>query len=160
MSLVILLYAFNFNLKPERISTAGDAEQKLTTIKGPNTFVILSPGYEDLRFAYHYDKNLFFNAEAHRVDTLGKKIIHEENSTVYKEGLRRALRRKKIYVANNIEMIDFSLDSINDVIHYDFNTYGCYPDNRIKETLETNFDKAFQVDVYPEGIYLYHYKRP
>lgn len=160
ISLVILLYAFNFNLKPERISTAGMAEQKLRTIKGQGTYVILSPGYEDLRFAYHYDKNLFFSAAAHRADTLGEKIIHEENSTVYKEGIRRALRRENIYVANNVEMLDLSLDSINDIIHYDFNTYGCYPDNKIKETLETNFGKAIQVEVYPEGIYLYHYKRP
>jgi|GEM_PF-5320608 len=159
MSLVILLYAFNFNLKPERFSTAGDAEQKLRTMKRPNTAVILSPGYEDLRFAYHYDKDLFFNANEHRADTLGDGIVHEENSTLYKEGIRRALRRDNIHVANNIGMLEFSLDSINDVIHYDFNTFGCYPDNRIKETLESNFGKAIQVEVYPEGIYLYHYKR-
>ncbi len=155
----LVFYISSFNLNPRRNFDNGYAEAKLKSIMSKGTVVILSPGYEDFRFLYEYDKNIFFDALNHRADTSGKRIIDEMNSTVYKEGMRRALRRDNIFVINKIDMLDFSLDTVNDIIHYDHNTALCYPDNDIKGTLEAEFGVAKKEEISPDGIRLYTYSR-
>jgi hypothetical protein len=157
--IVIALFGMSFNIAPTRILDSRPADVALKEMKREETLVILSPGYQDFMFAYFYSKDLFANAQMHREDTLGERIITESNFAVYKEGIRRALRRENIYVINDISMFPLSLDSLDDVVHYEFNTAVCYPENRIKDTLEAEFGTAQEVVSFPEGIYLYHYTR-
>lgn len=159
LPVISFLFLFSFQIAPPRVLDSPRADIKLKQMKKVNTVVIVSPGYQDFMFSYFYQKELYTNTINHRVDTLGEKIINESNSTTYKEGLRRALRKENIYFINEIEMLPLELDSLNDVIHYEFNTAVCYPENAIKDSLEAEFGPAVELESFPEGIYLYHYKR-
>ena len=146
-------------LTPERLVRPDVIVNRYREVRKGTDITILSPGYTDLPLTYYYSRSIFNDALAQLTDTVGKKIVVEEGYTLHKEGLRRALAREKIFVANNFQDLQLSLDTIKSVIFLDVYSQFIYPENAIKHNCEQVYGAPKTVLDLGNGIIIYRFER-
>ena len=113
----------------------------------------------NIPLTYYYSRGIYNDALAQLTDTVGKKIVVEEGYTRHKEGLRRALAREKIFIANSFQDLQLSLDTIKSVIFLDVYSQYIYPQNAIKYNCEQVYGAPKTVVDLGNGIMIYRYEK-
>jgi uncharacterized membrane protein len=160
VSIVIFSLALlQVSLTPERFVRPDIIVNRYREVRIASDITILSPGYTDLPLTYYYSRGIYNDALAQLTDTVGKKIVVEEGYTRHKEGLRRALAREKIFIANSFQDLQLSLDTIKSVIFLDVYSQYIYPQNAIKYNCEQVYGAPKTVVDLGNGIMIYRYEK-
>jgi hypothetical protein len=140
--LLIFLMIITFTRNPDNRRHVGDVVNKVKELKTSNTVVYMCPDYFDMNFAYYYNKSLFSDIAP----------------TNYRKRLRDGLANEKIFIIANRHQIDTLLIKNTDkVIYVDAAADFSYPQNKIKEYLDSCMNPV-QDNFYYEIFHVIEYQ--
>ncbi|MEZ4799067.1 MAG: glycosyltransferase family 39 protein [Flavobacteriales bacterium] len=158
-AIAIALLILNFSPNVTRYSHPNEIMAAFKEYKTKNNSAIWSPGYADIIFTYHFDKNIFQNVDIHQQDTIGNKIVTDTGYTVHKEGLRRELFKNGISIANDSSQVNLDLEHTSQLIFVDAYSEYIYPNNGIRQKLEKHFGNPKQVQDLGGYHFIYLYEK-